>query len=600
MKDPIQTIETPYEILGLKPGTSKPEIDRAYMAALGRGVTANEAKNARDALVRYPVERAWYDLREYDDQSLRQLAPSPHDDASVLLPARRASTAQAWEDLLKREFPNLGSVHSLAVLWYWWAMYEEQRVLAILEVARKDADMAKTDLSKGALLRCARKAEGIDCDPRKSKNCQVADCPWRDDCLPLIPSTKEMWERVIAYWGMLNANASFWDGFSGIDKTENEKLKDKAVKSLQDELLKLAQRYQDIDGGAALAEQYRSLDLALLTELKSAQLVGKIGLSMRSSKVSCGILMLTHIGMLDMARSAVDEALANNSGAKNLQRLQDMLSPYSSIAVLLDQRRPKAALAAIRQLGAEEKKSKEVQKLHTRALHSLAKEKASLDQMDEALEAWYSALETSHTKEMEDEIRAEIASTCRTKAAAMPSGRRDEAIVLLDKAASLVKDENLRLSLALLLKLRGLETFAKAQTKLKREKQGVTSEILKAFEIGLADLERAEKMGYEGAAKEAETARSVIKQAKSGFLDLSDEAHELFKEANVAAEAKPPDLDKGIECLRKIMKLVGRKTPDEVKKSLAALLNARAVEKSSQVGTMLKNAQEQAFRTEGI
>jgi len=76
MKDPLQTEQTPHEVLGIRPGASRAEIEAAYMNALERyrsdkkQVPPNKAKGARDALVR-PVERAMLELLQYNSQLLR-------------------------------------------------------------------------------------------------------------------------------------------------------------------------------------------------------------------------------------------------------------------------------------------------------------------------------------------------------------------------------------------------------------------------------------------------------------------------------------------------------------------------------------------------
>jgi len=132
MKDPLQTEQTPYEVLGISSGTTSAEVDRAFMEALRRRVPPNIAKSARDALLD-ESRRAWTDARLYDDSALAQVSPSPVEDAHVLARGHRLATATQWERQLRARFPDPHLVHCLAVLWYWWAHFEQERFSALVD-----------------------------------------------------------------------------------------------------------------------------------------------------------------------------------------------------------------------------------------------------------------------------------------------------------------------------------------------------------------------------------------------------------------------------------------------------------------------------------
>ena len=81
-------------------------------------------------ILKSPPERALLDLFYYNIDSLVRLSPNPLLDPSTLLPPKRALTAEAWGKQLRTDFPDLGIAHSLAVLWYWWAMSTEEQQAA--------------------------------------------------------------------------------------------------------------------------------------------------------------------------------------------------------------------------------------------------------------------------------------------------------------------------------------------------------------------------------------------------------------------------------------------------------------------------------------
>lgn len=659
MKDPLQTEQTPYEVLGVSPEATAAEVERAFMAALARRVPPNTAKNARDALVLHPAKRAWYDLRQYPPAALEKLAPSLPEHPAALDRANRARTALEWETRSKQEFPTLGFLHSLAVLWYWWAVHEEQRMLALLEAAVERGAVPKNGLERANLLRQVRKAEGVTCNPERGAECTRSDCPWRADCISPAPPFPEMWMQVIAYWSALAASPAFWSGLTGVGAEDAAALKKQLVSSLRDTLMDLATRYDELlargqeaaeaveripgitaatvealrraglnsmrevaragsgtvssAGGldepqaariveaarnalgdrAALPARYRGLERDLTTELETAGLMQECGLQTKFGRVSCGVLMLNRMGLTDSARKAVEGVLEKRPDNRPYQRLRDMLSPHAPVAVLLDQRKPEAALEAIARLPAAERKTAAVRALQARAYHQLARQRTSLGQLEAALDAWRSALEVSKDRALAAEVEKELVAACNERAAAMQRNRRDDAIALLEKGLEIVRSDRLQMTLAELLTRRGVDTFVAAQRKLERERAGVTREILDAFQTGLADLERAERLGSADAAKQARAAREVLAQAKSGFLDVPEDIRKLLAEAHDAAEAG--NLDRGITCLRQVRSRMGSGAPRAIAANLAALLNARAVRTANEAQNLLQRAQRDLF-----
>lgn len=532
MKDPLQKEETPYEVLGVERGASREEILRALKKRMVersnvRAITAaSKALQERD-------QRALVDSLQYDRQVLTRLVPNPLDDASVLLPPKRGSTAAAWERKLGAAFPDLGIAHALAVLYYWWALYEEERLAETMESSGQGVEEAAGDGSSSVL---------------------PAD---------------EMWQRAIAYWVMIIATEEFWDESDWIPADLAPQVQNKLIGKLGNHLHELSQRYR-ANGAGALADRYQELELDLSTELRTAEDIARLGiLRTGRGKVSCGPLVLRYMGLLETVKQQVDAALQSSPTNKRLISLQDALTPYRRIAVLIDEKHPQAALKAIEALDQEERDSQyEVSRLRVRALYERGKQQASLGEIDKALDNWEAALECGPAESRADEIGAEIVSTCQSQAAKLQRHQRDEAIAILEKGLKLVDNEKLKLTLAEILTGRGIETINDAQEKAERGKKGITRTIMAAFKRGLADLERAEALGSKRAAEQAEVARGQIEQA---------EVQSRLHEANEAAAHG--DWNTAISSLRRALEAAGRDAPKTLKQNLAVCLANRAVQK---------------------
>lgn len=247
-------------------------------------------------------------------------------------------------------------------------------------------------------------------------------------------------------------------------------------------------------------------------------------------------------------------------------------------------------IEAIEALPARDRGQQEVVALHVQALRELGKQAASLGRYDEALDHWALALAGCDQVQVSAEIREELVSTCQSRAAAIQSQKRDEAIALLEKGLAIVDDEKLRLTLGELLTSRGIEIFMEAQKTAEREKRGATREILAQFERGLADLDRAAKLGSKRGAEQAAVARKLVDQLKSGFLDIPERAQQLMAAANDAAGRE--DWDAAANSLREAIQAAGSKAPAAMKKNLAVCLSNRAVEKANRAVEKISQASQ--------
>jgi hypothetical protein len=304
MKDPLNKEQTPYEILDLDFDTTEKGINKAFAAGLQKKRNIQKLTRAR-TILQNKEQRAMLDLFHYDPNVLSGLNPNPLKDKSALNLDNRMATANAWENHLKSVFPDNGVVQTLAVFWYWWAISEEERFSEAMK-------LGKTKLSG------------------HSSN----------------PSVDQMWHWVVAYWGTLISNLNVWCNRKGFSDLTREKLKDNLESKLRSIFHELGQVYF-AKGFDAHADRYSKLTLDLTSELKTAREIARVGIRTNRGEICCGRLMLEQVGLLAGVRNSVAESLRKKPTSTNLLRLRDVLSSYSSIAILIDNNRPDEALDTI-------------------------------------------------------------------------------------------------------------------------------------------------------------------------------------------------------------------------------------------------------------
>ncbi|OHB67580.1 MAG: hypothetical protein A2Y77_10020 [Planctomycetes bacterium RBG_13_62_9] len=294
MKDPLQTEQTPFETLGVEPGASRTEVQKALVDILAtESLPANEAKKAFDALS-HPLEQAKRLMLQYPAQGLQELTPNPMRDTSVLSPGRRAETAAAWQRQLSRTFPDLRATHCLGVLWYWWTLHEEMRVRDLIEAGDAIQVTAEGAFTKRGLLQAACRAAGIACSASGNRDCTRTECPWIEDCRSSAPPLEEMWRRVIACWSTLAAASEFWRGWPGLAESYADRLRERFLNSLHQELMRLGQYYSRL--GEARKDAARD-KLAELAEVgrSGAETLRKAGIGSLSELVRGGVRPLSEL-----------------------------------------------------------------------------------------------------------------------------------------------------------------------------------------------------------------------------------------------------------------------------------------------------------------
>ncbi len=589
-RDPLQTEETPYELLGLDRHADHDAINKAFYDAIkpkpGRRTDPRKLRAARTMLLRRPVQRALVDVLLYDPKIVGRLSPTYQGDGSCLGPGVRQATAKAWTGHLRARFPDLPTIHSLAVLWYWWAAHEGERFALLAEALNEAGLPARTVTSKRRLLQNIAAAESRTCRPGPRGICPDPDCRWHDDCSYTCPPVGVIWRKAIAYWSVLIASRKFWTDHAGLSPSLAGEVRDAMDNALREPLFKLRERFQRASAGR-LASLFRQLEIDLSTELSAARDMIGAGASLlgpNADGVGCGRLLLQEVGQLEAVRRKVDARLRVSGGNGHLQELKVGLTAYADVAQLLARKRWDEALAQLERLPPAEQDSAEARRLNARALIGRAHQEATAGDVSAALNGWGSALQVTDDHQLREEATAAIVSSCLARAAALGKRQADKAISVLEEGRRLVKSRNLDLRLADLLSDQAVTIFNETQNKIKARERPPTASDIRALEKGLASLERASKLGSERAKGQVATAKQVLEAVKQARQPPQPaQWTEWAKKANDAAGRD--DWDTAVTYLRRVLRAAGTKAPATLSKNLATCLANRAI---GQVNTAIK------------
>ena len=420
VRDPLQTEQTPYDVLGILMDATNSEVDQAVAKGLvKRPKDAKKFTEARRILVSDRPRRALIDLFYYSGAALNTIAPNAVNDHVVLEPNARVATAEAWAQILQNKFPNLDAAHCLAVLHYWWALWQE-----------------------------------VGC----------GGCTRADSTRPLI----EVWEKAIACWSMIVASDQFWNnGHASMPQDVLGTVRKAVEERLRTDLGNLEQKHRG-NGGAANAGLYRELELDLTLEMRAAVLMankgkGWIKLKTSPTPLCCGQLMLQQMGLLDSVRSTIKRML-NQHSSPDLQALDAALSDLAKPEELIRRGKPDLALERLDRITSEQARSyPDFKRLRALALYELGKQREGSRDFEAAIDCWEASLGCSPPADLNSRIKDRVISTCVAQGSAMRSNERERGVALLEHGLRLVDEASVKLTLAELLTDRGIECINQAQ-----------------------------------------------------------------------------------------------------------------------------------------
>jgi len=377
MKDPLFQRQTAYEILGVGQDVNDQGINKAFRDALLRTNDQRALQSARQELLQ-PNVRFMLDILYYDPAFLSKLSPSPVDNPSILELPHRGKTAQLWTMQLKKNPNQEGFVHSLAVLWHHWALYEEEQLSAMLKSLQEMGDNLSGVKSKQEILYRLSQKKFDDCTPSVA-SCQHHDCPWYADCQLSAPTIDRLWRNSLGYWAALINLSDFWREKGGISNNW-------LVEMVGNELTHLKQKYNEF-GIDYLSRLWDELSLIFRIEKAAGKEMEEVGVRIGSEGTVLigGPVFLNSLGLEGQVRSAINEGIKHSPENSHLRRLCQYHSPFAMIAELVEQNRFGDALASIAKLSDAQQKDPEIQRLTSKALGERAQYYATQNKFDEAI-----------------------------------------------------------------------------------------------------------------------------------------------------------------------------------------------------------------------
>ena len=328
---------------------------------------------------------------------------------SYLKANRRKEAAEIWEEEQKKDPSNYRVTHSLALLYYWWAINEEKEI-----------------------------------DTKK-------DTAFLDS----------LWLKTIANLVMLKNGDDFWKGWKEergrlcskegdilqIKDEDVDELRDKLPERLEKEFYDYADRYRQ----KREAERYERYQTALALELKSASYYKKV-VELIKDRVNdpipptCGVMLFKHLGILSDVNRLVDRASKIYSGNEKIEGLKLYLSPLGPIHILIEKKKLKEAIREIGELPETIRSSKEGKNVHATAYLELGKETLTLsNDINEALNYWEKGLKYVADISIKAQLNEAISKACIEQAKRLNNKENfDEAIAILKRGERLVTDRSNR------------------------------------------------------------------------------------------------------------------------------------------------------------
>jgi len=505
MKDPLQHTNTPYDILGIPITADHTQILLAFKNSFNkRGIDQGEIRDAYNKLSN-SQERALVDLFLYHEPFLDHLIPRINGDEKQLLD-RRTEIAQSWSNIQRQTFTNFAATHSLAVLWYIWALYCEDG---------KDSEKKSTFTSF---------------------------------------SLTQLWSNALSHWVFLRNSPEFmseWIKSKGINGIDPVLLGERLESFFRNKLSFFKEKYQN-EGDTLSVKRFEEYELIFDSEMKAAKLLPQIydeGLQFTRNgspiTVCCGPTMLEKLGMLDSIRTQIEGFIKKDPQNTNLKQILNRLSPFANIYTLLDNKKYGEVLKAIEALPPNDQKNKELLSIQAKACLERGKQETQNRNYKKSTEYLKQGLDTG---ELKSELTEAIVANCIAEVTSLSD--LDAIIRVIEDTLKIITDSRLRDLLSEKYIDRGISRFNKAYNKWESSKKTSQEKDNAEYEIekGIEDFENALKINPSNKrARESlenakrllemiEAAEAIILNARG--LELVDEATELTKKGNFTEALK--------------------------------------------------------------
>jgi len=500
MKDPLQYNPTPYDILQID---ATGIIDKKTVEGhFKKNFNKKGAREARNILNNH-LDRAIVDIFFYEEIYFKKMLGKIFNNPDYLI-TKRERIAHDWEENQRKFFPYYPITHILAVFWFWWAVFEEERIWD----------------KKGELNLIA---------PSLNNSKFSGEILWENAIVNWISVINS--EEYLKEWIKLKKNS----GLHLDPSTDIEKVKKRVELFIVGYFKKFSERYR-LKDDLKKAQQYQNYELLFSSENKSAKNVSKIGytrnVSGKNYKFCSGKILLEKTGFLGELREYIDNKLKQTPDDNKLKEFALGLSPFFSIRSLLEEKKYDKALESINKLSLSDQESDEIIDIKSICFFEKGKQLFSTGDLKKAFSFWENGfiLERDSIKKKE-----EIISLCKEEAISFQKSSPDKAIEILETAIETIPDRELNKTLSIIYLDRGIKNMNSALQKIPpvnpNNISGTISDIEfkeiieKILDVKKSITEEAEKALSDmvkavSADPENSNAKEQLKIAKNNILDI--------------------------------------------------------------------------------
>ncbi len=493
MKDPIQKILTPYEVLDLDPTIpiDKERIDSAF-----RDKSDKEGAKEAQAILNDPVKRALVDIFMYNDGTLSLMAPNVYSDIEHLI-KNRHKIGKSWKKSQRKYFPFYPLTHLSAVFWYQWLIYEEEKL------------WSEQIGGSGYIIRGMSES----------------------------PSVDELWKDTIYNWVTLVNCEEFWfdwvgeisiPGLTQKDSLLINELKKGVEEKIKNHISDFGERYRS-RGNIVEAERFKNYIKLYSAEKRSSKIISKSGLSRfikeRKYFYTSGKMLLERLDIQDDLISLLEIEISKEPENVALKKVMSVFTSFEELDFTKEVVKDNGSLQKRLLPDDSIKPVEDAKSTKSELILKNSKQLLKEGNWEEAARIWESELKVGQLKSRH---MAEMVDVVKNESYLVGKDEPDRAIGILESFTKVFPDKILFESLSSIYFARGISKMNNALKKIPRKTSqdiiepekailkmaALKSEIKSETESGLNDMQKAAELNPKN--------ENILVQIEKGFANLND------------------------------------------------------------------------------
>ena len=540
MRDPLNNSENAFSLLGLSSNTNGEEVSQfiesrteAQLAAMS-SIETTSLKQLQD-----PLYLARLPILDFLPEYLKDVVPTPLSNPVLLDLPTRPDTVHAWEDIFKRQFPDQGLTHTLAVTWYWWIHFEEEKLAAFYIFAESENVEVAPQLHRKELLGKLRQKGTFEQQKWIEEEYDLTTANY--------PTLNVMLQKFVNYWVMLLSYQKFWKNRMDLPASDCLKMRDNLLQEIKKWLTGFEKRMRKTgmklrrENGLVANEEvetpaptsavfknfikemdpiYAMMASILVEEFKLSQTMVAANLLHNGKPLACGRRILSELAICKQIRREVMDRFDSNPESQPLQQINAELSPYSRIEKMIQLKKGHEALAEIERLSPEERQESEVEDLKAKIFTLLGENEINAGREGNGLEEWRSALSMVRTKAIRESLVLSMTATTQTRAEKLGKADPQKGIEFLENIIRMIPDETLKATMGSLLAKKSAVLLDSLDKQDKRGTLRCSQETINNLRQSRKDLEYALRLGHRSAIEHLERSRKMESDAELGLLGL--------------------------------------------------------------------------------